>query len=136
MFTRPAVQHVAYYSLTPNASQAQQCLHCGNPILVLSITFPTCVCYVEKIRIAPIDKEADRTLTFKRRKVGTVKKAMELSILCNANVGLFVFGEDGKLYVYSSKPYQQFLNDFCAYDGKAMVLDNDDHGKLVSGELP
>ena len=41
-------------------------------------------------------------MTFTKRKNGLYKKLMELSVLCNAKIGLVMFNESGKLFRYCS----------------------------------
>jgi hypothetical protein len=40
--------------------------------------------------------------TFLKRKGGLFKKAHELSVLCSVDVAVFIFGNNKKLYEYSS----------------------------------
>ncbi|KAK4364355.1 hypothetical protein RND71_015713 [Anisodus tanguticus] len=55
-----------------------------------------------KIAIRRIDNSASRQVTFSKRKSGLVKKAKELAILCDAEVGITIFSSTGRLYEYSS----------------------------------
>ncbi|XP_022941774.1 MADS-box transcription factor 23-like isoform X1 [Cucurbita moschata] len=55
-----------------------------------------------KIVIRRIDNSTSRQVTFSKRRNGLLKKARELSILCDAEVGLIVFSSTGKLYDYST----------------------------------
>ncbi|XP_068497156.1 MADS-box transcription factor 23-like isoform X3 [Phaseolus vulgaris] len=55
-----------------------------------------------KIAIRRIDNSTSRQVTFSKRRNGLLKKARELSILCDAEVGLMVFSSTGKLYDYAS----------------------------------
>ncbi|KAF4355819.1 hypothetical protein G4B88_024989 [Cannabis sativa] len=55
-----------------------------------------------KIVIRRIDNSTSRQVTFSKRRNGLLKKAKELSILCDAQVGLIIFSSTGKLYDYSS----------------------------------
>ncbi|KAK3009279.1 hypothetical protein RJ639_014322 [Escallonia herrerae] len=55
-----------------------------------------------KIVIRRIDNSASRQVTFSKRRNGLLKKAKELSILCDAEVGLVIFSSTGKLYDYAS----------------------------------
>ncbi|KAJ7946803.1 MADS-box transcription factor [Quillaja saponaria] len=55
-----------------------------------------------KILIRRIDNSTSRQVTFSKRRSGLLKKARELSILCDAEVGLIVFSSTGKLYDYAS----------------------------------
>jgi hypothetical protein len=55
-----------------------------------------------KIVIRRIDNSTNRQVTFSKRRGGLLKKAKELSILCDAEVGLIVFSSTGRLYEFSS----------------------------------
>ncbi|RZC82210.1 hypothetical protein C5167_045000 [Papaver somniferum] len=55
-----------------------------------------------KIVIRRIDNTTSRQVTFSKRRNGLLKKARELSILCDAEVGLMIFSSTGKLYEFSS----------------------------------
>ncbi|KAL9158388.1 hypothetical protein ABFS82_08G064900 [Erythranthe guttata] len=54
-----------------------------------------------KIVIERIDNTTSRQVTFSKRRSGLLKKAKELSILCDAEVGLIIFSTTGKLYEFS-----------------------------------
>ncbi|KAH0977151.1 hypothetical protein GBA52_026870 [Prunus armeniaca] len=55
-----------------------------------------------KIVIRRIDNSTSRQVTFSKRRNGLLKKAKELSILCDAEVGLIIFSSTGRLYDYAS----------------------------------
>ncbi|CAM8878105.1 unnamed protein product [Rhodiola kirilowii] len=55
-----------------------------------------------KIVIRRIDNSTSRQVTFSKRRKGLLKKAKELSILCDAEVGVMVFSNTGKLYDFAS----------------------------------
>jgi hypothetical protein len=55
-----------------------------------------------KIAIQRIDNRTNRQVTFSKRRSGLVKKAQELGILCDADVGLIVFSCTGRLYEFSN----------------------------------
>ncbi|XP_020962191.1 MADS-box transcription factor 23 isoform X4 [Arachis ipaensis] len=60
-----------------------------------------------KIVIRRIDNSTSRQVTFSKRRSGLLKKAKELSILCDAEVGVAIFSSTGKLYDYaSSRPFR------------------------------
>ncbi|XP_025613268.1 MADS-box transcription factor 23 isoform X1 [Arachis hypogaea] len=60
-----------------------------------------------KIVIRRIDNSTSRQVTFSKRRSGLLKKAKELSILCDAEVGVTIFSSTGKLYDYaSSRPFR------------------------------
>ncbi|CAN1267417.1 MADS-box transcription factor 18 [Linum perenne] len=50
-----------------------------------------------KVVIKRIENKVNRQITFSKRKNGLLKKASELSILCDADVALIVFSCAGKL---------------------------------------
>lgn len=52
--------------------------------------------------IQRIDNTTSRQVTFSKRRTGLIKKARELSILCDAHLGLIIFSSTGKLYEYAS----------------------------------
>ncbi|KAL1310175.1 hypothetical protein HN51_052837 [Arachis hypogaea] len=55
-----------------------------------------------KIKIKKIDNVAARQVTFSKRRRGLLKKAHELSVLCDAELALIVFSATGKLFHYAS----------------------------------
>ncbi|KAL9238381.1 hypothetical protein vseg_012811 [Gypsophila vaccaria] len=56
----------------------------------------------QRIQIKKIDNITARQVTFSKRRRGLIKKAQELSTLCDAEIGLIVFSSTGKLFDYSS----------------------------------
>ncbi|RLN16345.1 MADS-box transcription factor 56-like [Panicum miliaceum] len=55
-----------------------------------------------KTEMKRIENATSRQVTFSKRRNGLLKKASELSVLCDAEVGLIVFSPRGKLYEFSS----------------------------------
>lgn len=55
-----------------------------------------------KIVIRRIDNCTSRQVTFSKRRSGLLKKARELSVLCDAEVGVMIFSSTGRLYEFSS----------------------------------
>ncbi|XP_048128715.1 MADS-box transcription factor 23-like isoform X2 [Rhodamnia argentea] len=55
-----------------------------------------------KIAIRKINCSKSRQVTFFKRRTGLLKKAKELSILCDAEIGVIIFSCTGKLYDYAS----------------------------------
>uniref|UniRef100_A0A251TFZ2 Putative transcription factor, MADS-box n=1 Tax=Helianthus annuus TaxID=4232 RepID=A0A251TFZ2_HELAN len=55
-----------------------------------------------KIVIRRIDNSTSRQVTFSKRRSGLLKKAKELAILCDAEVGVVIFSSTSKLHEYSS----------------------------------
>ncbi|KAJ1697311.1 hypothetical protein LUZ63_005823 [Rhynchospora breviuscula] len=65
-----------------------------------------------KISIKRIDNTTSRQVTFSKRRTGLLKKASELSILCDAEVGLVVFSCTGRLYEFSSTSMKAIIGRY------------------------
>lgn len=61
-----------------------------------------------KIEIKRIENTTTRQVTFSKRRTGLLKKTNELSVLCDAQIGLIIFSSTGKLFQYCSQPYRYF----------------------------
>ncbi|XP_026419010.1 MADS-box protein GGM13-like [Papaver somniferum] len=57
-----------------------------------------------KIEIRRIENSTNRQVTFSKRRGGLLKKAHELAVLCDAQLGLIIFSSSGKMFEYSSPP--------------------------------
>lgn len=55
-----------------------------------------------KIEIKKIENLNNRQVTFSKRRNGLIKKAKELSVLCDAEVAILIYSATGKLYQFSS----------------------------------
>ncbi|XP_069147929.1 MADS-box protein J2 isoform X1 [Solanum lycopersicum] len=55
-----------------------------------------------RVELKRIENKINRQVTFAKRRNGLLKKAYELSILCDAEVALIIFSSRGKLYEFSS----------------------------------
>lgn len=56
-----------------------------------------------KVQIKKIENTTSRQVTFCKRKNGLLKKAYELSLLCDAEVALLIFSNSGRLYEFANK---------------------------------
>ncbi|XP_051127210.1 MADS-box transcription factor 23-like [Andrographis paniculata] len=65
-----------------------------------------------KIVIQRIDNSTSRQVTFSKRRSGLLKKAKELAILCDAQVGLMVFSSTGKLYEFSNTSMKSVIERY------------------------
>ncbi|XP_028782129.1 MADS-box transcription factor 23-like isoform X2 [Neltuma alba] len=63
-----------------------------------------------KIAIKRIDNLTNRQVTFSKRRSGLLKKAKELAILCDAQVGVIVFSSTGKLHEYGSSSLKSIID--------------------------
>ncbi|KAK1433379.1 hypothetical protein QVD17_10289 [Tagetes erecta] len=55
-----------------------------------------------RIEIKRIESNTNRQVTFCKRRNGLLKKAYELSVLCDAEIMLIVFSSRGRLYEYAN----------------------------------
>ncbi|KAL2542870.1 Developmental protein SEPALLATA 2 [Abeliophyllum distichum] len=55
-----------------------------------------------KVELKRIENKINRQVTFAKRRNGLLKKAYELSLLCDAEVALIIFSSSGKLYEFCS----------------------------------
>ncbi|KAM3360866.1 agamous-like MADS-box protein AGL12 isoform X1 [Capsicum galapagoense] len=62
-----------------------------------------------KVQMKRIENPVHRQVTFCKRRAGLLKKAKELSVLCDAEIGLFIFSAHGKLYELATKGSMQGL---------------------------
>ncbi|KAK6541179.1 hypothetical protein TWF694_008548 [Orbilia ellipsospora] len=62
-----------------------------------------------KIEIKAIKDDRNRSVTFLKRKGGLFKKAYELSVLCSADVAIIIFGNNKKLYEFSSANIDEII---------------------------
>ncbi|KAG7020174.1 MADS-box protein CMB1, partial [Cucurbita argyrosperma subsp. argyrosperma] len=79
-----------------------------------------------KVELKKIENKINRQVTFTKRRNGLLKKAYELSILCDAEVALIVFSTGGKLYEFSSSSRHvsiRISNLFCSERSCSSVLD-------------
>nr|ADU56838.1 MADS-box protein Md subfamily [Coffea arabica] len=54
-----------------------------------------------KLQIKKIESTTNRQVTFSKRRNGLIKKAYELSVLCDVDVALIMFSPSGRLSVFS-----------------------------------
>ncbi|CAO1944160.1 unnamed protein product [Urochloa humidicola] len=84
-----------------------------------------------KIEIKRIDNNTSRQVTFCKRRNGLLKKAYELSILCDAEIALIIFSSRGRLYEYSSNSVRSTIERYkkasASTSGTAPVIDVNSH---------
>ncbi|KFY33931.1 hypothetical protein V494_07204, partial [Pseudogymnoascus sp. VKM F-4513 (FW-928)] len=101
-----------------------------------------------KIEIKAIKDDRNRSVTFLKRKGGLFKKAHELSVLCSVDVAVIIFGNNKKLYEYSSSDIGEILQRHNFYgganehkgpsdfNGKRDDDDDDDEGSVMDEGHP
>ncbi|KAK9904361.1 hypothetical protein M0R45_000797 [Rubus argutus] len=65
-----------------------------------------------KIVIQRIDNCTSRQVTFSKRRKGLIKKAKELAVLCDAEVGLVIYSSTGKLYEFASNSLKSVIERY------------------------
>ncbi|XP_028947880.1 truncated transcription factor CAULIFLOWER A-like isoform X3 [Malus domestica] len=55
-----------------------------------------------RVQLKRIENKINRQVTFSKRRSGLMKKAHEISVLCDAEVALIIFSTKGKLFEYSN----------------------------------
>ncbi|KAF1807777.1 hypothetical protein V8B55DRAFT_1468650 [Mucor lusitanicus] len=80
----------------------------------------------KKIQIQPIKDDRNRQVTFLKRKHGLMKKAYELSVLCNCEVALVIIPSNNKMIQYSSSDMTTLMNQFNENDAPKEIKTNQD----------
>ncbi|XP_039148335.1 myocyte-specific enhancer factor 2 isoform X9 [Drosophila simulans] len=78
----------------------------------------------KKIQISRITDERNRQVTFNKRKFGVMKKAYELSVLCDCEIALIIFSSSNKLYQYASTDMDRVLLKYTEYNEPHESLTN------------
>ncbi|EYU22764.1 hypothetical protein MIMGU_mgv1a013047mg [Erythranthe guttata] len=65
-----------------------------------------------KIEIKRIENNTNRQVTFCKRRNGLLKKAYELSVLCDAEVALIVFSSRGRVYEYANNNIRSTIDRY------------------------
>ncbi|KAI7725827.1 hypothetical protein M8C21_016619, partial [Ambrosia artemisiifolia] len=76
-----------------------------------------------KIEVKLIENTTSRQVTFSKRRTGLIKKTHELSVLCDAQIGLIVFSSKGKLYEYTTHPLSmtQMIDKYLKATGSSLT---------------
>lgn len=65
-----------------------------------------------RVELKRIENKINRQVTFSKRRNGLLKKAYELSVLCDAEVALIIFSGRGKLYEFGSSGVTKTLDRY------------------------
>ena len=87
----------------------------------------------KKIQISRITDERNRQVTFNKRKFGVMKKAYELSVLCDCEIALIIFSSSNKLYQYASTDMDKVLLKYTEYNEPHESLTNKNIIDVSSG---
>uniref|UniRef100_A0AAY4BTT2 MADS-box domain-containing protein n=1 Tax=Denticeps clupeoides TaxID=299321 RepID=A0AAY4BTT2_9TELE len=87
----------------------------------------------KKIQITRIMDERNRQVTFTKRKFGLMKKAYELSVLCDCEIALIIFNSTNKLFQYASTDMDKVLLKYTEYNEPHESRTNSD---IVEGVPP
>ncbi|XP_042423051.1 lysine histidine transporter-like 8 [Zingiber officinale] len=60
-----------------------------------------------RVEVRRIENKINRQVTFSKRKAGLLKKAYELSVLCDVELSLIIFSSRGKLFDFSTASSQE-----------------------------
>ncbi|XP_032233686.1 myocyte-specific enhancer factor 2C isoform X2 [Nematostella vectensis] len=86
----------------------------------------------KKIQISRIGDERNRQVTFTKRKFGLMKKAYELSILCDCEIALIIFNSANKLFQYASTDMDKILLKYTEYNEPHESRTNTDIVETIS----
>ncbi|KAK1567265.1 hypothetical protein Q3G72_010065 [Acer saccharum] len=90
-----------------------------------------------KIEIKRIENSTTRQVTFSKRRSGLLKKTHELSVLCDAQIGLIVFSNTGKLSQYCTHPFrmEEIIERHQKVTGTTRIPDRHDNREELYNEL-
>ncbi|KAL3365688.1 hypothetical protein AABB24_010696 [Solanum stoloniferum] len=74
-----------------------------------------------KVEMKRIENATSRQVTFSKRRNGVMKKAYELSVLCDAQVALIIFSQKGKLFQFSSSSMQKTIDRYREYTKETLI---------------
>ncbi|KAJ2140986.1 Myocyte-specific enhancer factor 2D [Coemansia sp. RSA 518] len=78
----------------------------------------------KKIKIQTIKDERNRQVTFLKRKAGLLKKAYELSVLCDSEIAVVIFSSQNKLVQYASTNMDKVLMRYTDFGEPSESLTN------------
>ncbi|KAG5040891.1 hypothetical protein JHK82_013003 [Glycine max] len=81
-----------------------------------------------RVELKRIENKINRQVTFAKRRNGLLKKAYELSVLCDAEVALIIFSNRGKLYEFcSSSRFEGFCKRVAVRSATGNALNPNRH---------
>ncbi|KAF5729930.1 agamous-like MADS-box protein AGL19 [Tripterygium wilfordii] len=82
-----------------------------------------------KTQMKRIENATSRQVTFSKRRNGLLKKAFELSVLCEAEVALIIFSARGRLFEFSSSSMNKTIERY-----QKRVKDTENSNKPQGGQ--
>ncbi|XP_057991916.1 agamous-like MADS-box protein AGL70 isoform X8 [Hevea brasiliensis] len=83
-----------------------------------------------KVQLKRIEDKSSRQVTFSKRKGGLMKKARELSVLCDVEIAMIIFSGGGKLYEFSSgDSLNKILERYQVHKNEQAAVNNIDESK-------
>ncbi|XP_074287448.1 agamous-like MADS-box protein FUL-L [Silene latifolia] len=91
-----------------------------------------------KVELKRIENKISRQVTFSKRRSGLLKKAHEISVLCDAHLALIVFSTKGKLFEYAShhSSMDKIMERYERYSYAERQLDSESHQESWDMEYP
>ncbi|XP_070030639.1 MADS-box protein AGL42-like isoform X4 [Nicotiana sylvestris] len=77
-----------------------------------------------KVQMKRIENATSRQVTFSKRRNGIMKKAYELSVLCDAEVAVIIFSQKGRLYEFSSSSMQKTIERYRENTKEPLISNN------------
>uniref|UniRef100_A0A8C3BYR7 MADS-box domain-containing protein n=1 Tax=Cairina moschata TaxID=8855 RepID=A0A8C3BYR7_CAIMO len=87
----------------------------------------------KKIQISRILDQRNRQVTFTKRKFGLMKKAYELSVLCDCEIALIIFNSTNRLFQYASTDMDKVLLKYTEYSEPHESRTNSDILEVAPG---
>ncbi|KAG8638449.1 MADS-box protein AGL42 isoform X2 [Manihot esculenta] len=84
-----------------------------------------------KVQMKRIENAASRQVTFSKRRNGLLKKAYELSVLCDAEVAVLIFSQKGRLFEFSSNDMQKTVERYRKHPKAHVQADSVDKEQYI-----
>ncbi|PWA73952.1 AGAMOUS-like 12 [Artemisia annua] len=88
-----------------------------------------------KVQMRRIENPVHRQVTFCKRRSGLLKKAKELSVLCDAEIGLIIFSAHGKMYELATNGNMQGLVEKYMKSSRCSAEEQADEKQLVESQM-
>ncbi|KAL2542009.1 MADS-box protein SOC1 [Abeliophyllum distichum] len=83
-----------------------------------------------KVEMKLIENTTSRHLTFSKRRNGLMKKAYELSVLCDSEVALIIFSQKGSLYEFSSSNMENTIKRYLEHAREEQNTNTEVEGRM------